>query len=224
MNHKISSGLLGALLMGLAGACAAQTHTVYLGGAHIDVRAVSTPLTNASLPDARLSVGDQDTLGFGYTYRFAPSWSAELALGLPPTHKVYGEGSLKPFGQISAVQQLPPTVFLNYHFGELLPKLHPFVGLGINYTRFPKTRSTVAGDLASGGATNIKLADSWGAAGHVGLTVQFDKNWSLVSTVAMAKVKSEVTAVSQTREGVVTRNTTVDFRPIVTTLSLGYSF
>ncbi|MEJ5999432.1 OmpW/AlkL family protein [Paucibacter soli] len=224
MKHKLSCGLLGAFLTCLAGASAAQTHSIYLGGAHIDVRAISTPLTHSSLPDARLSVGDVDTLGFGYTYRFAPSWSAELALGLPPTHKVYGEGSLKPFGQISAVQQMPPSAFLNYHFGELLPKLHPFVGLGINYTRFPKTRSTASGDLASGGATDIKLKDSWGAAGHVGLTVQFDKNWSLVSTVAMAKVKSEVTAVSQTREGVVTRNSTIDFRPIVTTLSLGYSF
>lgn len=224
MNHKTSS-LLGLLLALAAGTATAQaTHTFYLGGAHIDVRARSTALTNASLPDARFSVGDADTLGFGYTYRFSPSWSAELALGLPPTHKGYGEGSLKPFGQVSVMEQMPPTAFLNYHFGEVLPKFHPFVGLGINFTRFKNARNTAAGDLASGGPTDTKLSDSWGLAGHVGLNVQFDKNWSLVTTVAMAKVESDVTAVSKTREGVVTRTATIDFRPIVYSLSLGYSF
>ncbi|MDT8999644.1 OmpW family outer membrane protein [Paucibacter sp. APW11] len=222
--NKLSC-IAGLLLAGLAGASAAQTaHTFYLGAAHINVRANATPLTNSSVPDARLTVGDQDTVGFGYSYRFAAAWSAELALGLPPAHKVYGAGALEPFGQISVVEQMPPSVFLNYHFENVLPKFSPFVGLGINYTRFSKTRSTLSGNLASGGPTDISLKDSWGLAGHIGATVQFSKNWSLVTTIAMAHVRSDMTAVTHIGETTVTRGSDINFRPIVTTLSLGYSF
>lgn len=220
---KISC-IAGLLLATLAGASQAQTHTFYLGGAHINVRAISTPLTNASLPDARLTVADQDTVGFGYSYRFAPAWSAELALGLPPAHKVYGEGSLKPFGQISVVEQAPPSVFINYHFNDLLPKFSPFIGLGVNYTKFTKTRSTVSGDLASGGPTDISLKDSWGLAGHVGFTIQFSPRWSFVSTVAMAHVRSDMTAVTTVGSTKVEHKSNINFRPIVGTMSLGYSF
>ena len=128
------------------------------------------------------------------------------------------------FGQISSVKQLPPTVFVNYHFGDLLPRLSPLVGLGLNYTKFSGTHSTASGDAASGGPTKISLTDSWGLAAHAGLSFQIDKNWALVGTVAMAKVKSDMKAVTSTREGDVTRTTTIDFRPIAYTLSLGYSF
>ncbi len=221
-NHILCAGLLA-----LAAAGAQAQHTVYLGGAHIDVDATMPPLTGGPAipaPGALLRIGSADTLGFGYTYRYSPEWSAEVALGLPPAHKVYGAGFIQAFGQVSVVEQMPPTVFANYHFVNLWQRVQPFVGLGINYTRFTKTRSTPSGDAASGGPTSIKLSDSWGLAGHVGLTVQYDKHWSLVATVARADVKSDMTAVTQTRDGEITRSTRINFRPTVYSLSLGYSF
>jgi len=214
--------------LGLAASVAsAQTHSVYLGGAYLDVRAQAPALAGGHAvpaPGALLEVGDASTTGFGYVYHATPQWSVEVALGIPPRHKVYGRGFLEPFGQISSVKQLPPTVFVNYHFGDILPRLSPLVGLGLNYTKFSGARSTASGDAASGGPTKITLDDSWGLAAHAGLSFMIDKNWSLVGTVAMAKVKSDMKAVTNTREGDVTRTTTIDFRPIAYTLSLGYSF
>lgn len=228
MKFKNVPRLALTLVLGLAaGVAHAQTHSVYLGGARIDVRAKAPALEGGPAvpaPGGLLEVGDATTTGFGYVYRATPEWSVEVALGIPPRHKVYGEGFLKPFGQISSVKQLPPTVFVNYHFNEILPRLSPLVGLGLNYTKFSSARSTASGDAASGGSTKITLDDSWGLAAHAGLNYQIDKNWALVTTVAMAKVKSDMKAVTSTREGNVTRTTTIDFRPIVYTLSLGYSF
>lgn len=216
------------LMLGLAAGLAnAQTHSFYLGTARIDVRAKAPALEGGPAvpaPGGLLEVGDATTTGFGYVYHATPEWSVEVALGIPPRHKVYGRGFLQPFGQISSVKQLPPTVFVNYHFNEILPRLSPLVGLGLNYTKFSSARSTASGDAASGGSTKITLDDSWGLAAHAGLNYQIDKNWALVSTVAMAKVKSDMKAVTSTREGNVTRTTTIDFRPIVYTLSLGYTF
>lgn len=221
---KLALGLGLGLAAGLA---AAQSHSVYIGGVYLDVHAKAPALEGGPAvpaPGGLLDVGDASTTGFGYAYHFTPQWSVEVALGIPPRHKVYGRGFLEPFGQISSVKQLPPTVFVNYRFGEIIPRLTPLVGLGVNYTKFSSAHSTASGDAASGGSTKINVSDSWGLAAHVGLNFQIDKNWALVGTVATAKVKSDMKAVTSTRTGDVTRTTTIDFRPIAYSMSLGYSF
>jgi outer membrane protein len=99
-------------------------------------------------------------------------------------------------------------------------KFRPFVGLGINYTRFYDAESSASGNLASGGPTKIELSDSWGPAAQVGARYKLAENWSVIGTIAVARVKSDLTATT----GSITRTTTIDFRPVVYTLAVGYSF
>jgi outer membrane protein len=235
MQHsfKIHRLALATMLALAAGAASAQSalegFTVYVGGAYIDVRSKADPLLSvpATLPpgvEAGVRVGDASTIGLGVVYRFTPNWSLEGAFGIPPEHSGYGTDFIEPFGQISTVKQVAPTFFVNYHFVDVMPGFSPFVGLGINYTRFTDSKSTASGNAASGGPTNIDLSDSWGVAAHVGLTYQIDRNWSIVGTLAYADVSSDLTATTPTSTGNVVRTTTIDFRPIVYTLSVGYSF
>lgn len=227
MQHKT---ILSALaLAALSAGAAAQTHTVTLGGAFIDVHSKAPPLHSEppTLPpgvEARIEVDDAKTVVFGYEYRFTPQWGFEAALGVPPEHKTYGKAFIEAFGHISSVKQVAPTVFVNYHFKDVLPKFSPFVGLGLNYTKFTDARSTSSGNAASGGPTKIKLSDSWGLAGHVGFSYEIAPQWSVIGTIAAAKVKSDVTATTTTTTGDIVRTTTIDFRPVVYTLCLGYSF
>lgn len=231
MNKKISL-ILGAALLALGGAAQASdevgSHTVYLGLAHIDVSAKAGPLEGGSrqfpAPGARITVGDATTVGLGYVYRFAERWSGELVLGIPPSHKIYGDGVLQNVGQIAVVRQMPPTIFVNYHLGPYFGKLSPFVGLGLNYTYFEKKRSTPTGDAISGGPTRITLTNSIGAAAHVGFTVKYSEHWSLVGTVAYADVRSKMRSYTQTREGEEVLRTKINFRPMVYSMSLGYTF
>jgi len=219
-----------ALIAGVAAPVAAQTHTFYLGGAYIDVHSKAPPLESnpPTLPagtEAGIKVDDAATVGFGYVYRFTDRWSFEVALGIPPEHKTYGTDFIEPFGQISSMKQICPTVFFNYHFDEIGGSgFTPFIGAGINYTKFVDGRSTPSGNAASGGPTKIKLTDSWGLAAHAGMTYKIDQNWSIVGTIAYANVESDVTATTTTNTGNVVRTTTVDFRPLAYTLSVGYTF
>ena len=236
MNHQrqIVRGVAAAALAmtaatGASAQSALEGFTFYVGGAYIDVRSKADPLTSnpPTLPpgvEAGVRVGDASTIGLGVVYRFTPNWSVEAALGIPPEHSGYGTDFLEPFGQISTVKQVAPTFFVNYHFVDVMPGFSPFVGLGINYTRFTDSKSTASGNAASGGPTSIDLSDSWGLAGHVGLTYQIDRNWSVVGTLAFANVESDLTATTPTNTGNQVRTTTIDFRPIVYTLSVGYSF
>lgn len=227
-KHLLACALLGLAAMG-ASAQEQPRNTFYVGGAYISIHSKAPPLAltppDPTVTDARVKVGDASTLGFGYSYRIDDAWSVEVALGVPPRHKVYGEGQQQGFGQVASVKQAGPTFFANYHFGELMPRLRPFVGAGINYTRFFSTRSTTAGNWAAGGPTDIRLKDSWGLAGHVGATYQIDRQWSVIGTIAAAKVKSDVTATTTKFDGSTSvSTTTIDFRPVAYTLSVGYSF
>jgi outer membrane protein len=221
IHHCAACALLGMTSL----AAHSQQNTVRIGAAHIMVHAESADFTSngpafLTPQPAGVSIGDASTLLLSYSRALDAHWDVELALGVPPSQEVRGRGMLAPFGQIAKVKQLAPTAFLNYTFGASGSKLRPFVGIGVNHTRFYDGESTDAGMLASGGPTKISLASSTGAAGQVGLDYHLDPRWSLHASVIKAKVKSQLTATT----GSIERKTEIDFRPIVATLSLGFSF
>jgi outer membrane protein len=224
-NMKMTKIAL-CLAMLLAGAAAnAQENSLRVGVAHIDVRSKSADFSSngpafLTPPPAGVTVGDATTLLIAYTRKINDNFDLDVVLGVPPSHKVYGRGTLAPYGVIAEVKQAGPTVFLNYKFGDARSRLRPFVGLGINYTRFFDRDSTAAGELVSGGPTRIRLTDSWGLAAQAGLIYKLDERWSISGSVATAKVKSDMTATT----GSIERRTTIDFRPIVVNVALGYSF
>ena len=221
MKQFASKALVAAAALAAANLAYAQQNTVTIGFGAINVNSSSPALKGPfTPPNAGLDVADKSTLVFGYIREIAPNIEFELALGVPPTHDIKGTGALAGFGTISRVKQLAPTVFVNYRFGQTGDALRPFVGLGANFTKFTGT-STAAGNAASGGPTKIELSDSSGLAAHAGLTYALGGNLSLTAAVAMADVKTDLKA---TTNGVIIRKTTIDLRPVVFTLSVGYSF
>ncbi|HWP18506.1 MAG TPA: OmpW family outer membrane protein [Burkholderiaceae bacterium] len=219
---------LAAALLAAAPGTQAQDQSVYIGGALIRIDSKAPPLAGppgSTPPDARLDVDDARTLIFGYQRYFNDHWGLDLALGIPPKHKVYGRGALEGFGQIASSKQVAPTLFVNYRFGHAGDRLRPFVGLGVNYTHFTDTRSTTAGDWASGGPTKLKLKDSWGWAAQAGASYALTDRWTLNATVAVADVESDLTATTTTPGGgTIVRRTKIDFNPVVFTMSVGWRF
>ena len=152
----------------------------------------------------------------------------ELAMGFPPTHDVTAK--LAPSlpshvqvlnGQVIAkVRQVAPTLFFNYKFGDPGSTWRPFVGAGINYTKFDKRESTAAGNQLNGGPTDIRLSDSWGLAAQAGVSYRLNDQWSLNAAVATARVKTHLTATTAGQA----RKIDIRFRPTVITLSAGYVF
>jgi outer membrane protein len=202
-----------------------QQNTIKLGVAHLDIRSQADNLSSngpafLTPQPAGLSVGDATTLLVSYIRKLDDHWDLDLEAGLPPSHDTNGVGTLAPFGVISKVKQAGPTLFINYNFGAPDNKFRPFVGLGINYTHFYDAESTASGNLASGGPTKLELSDSWGPAAQIGASYKLAQNWSVIGSIAMAKVKSDLTATT----GSIRRTTTIDFRPVVYTLAVGYSF
>jgi outer membrane protein len=222
---KMTQFSLCAVLSFASFAAWGQQNTIKLGVAHLDIRSQADNLSSngpafLTPQPAGLSVGDATTLLVSYIRKLDDHWDLDLEAGLPPSHDTNGVGTLAPFGVISKVKQAGPTLFINYNFGAPDNKFRPFVGLGINYTHFYDAESTASGNLASGGPTKLELSDSWGPAAQIGASYKLAQNWSVIGSIAMAKVKSDLTATT----GSIRRTTTIDFRPVVYTLAVGYSF
>ncbi len=102
------------------------------------------------------------------TYMFTKNIGAELILGTSK-HNVTSGG-----GDIGSVWVLPPTLTLQYHF---MPDadFRPYVGAGINYTRFYNTNFKTAEALTGADSVNIKK-NSWGGALQIGADYAINKN------------------------------------------------
>ena len=226
-THLLLAGMLAAFA---ASPVLAQQNTVKLGISnvqpHSDTSDFSGPFTP---PGISLEVRDKTTPFFSYIREIDDQWNVELALGLPPKHdialKINNAGlpgnAQALSGQVGAkVRQVAPTLFVNYRFLEKTSPWRPFIGVGINYTRFDKTSSTTAGDALNGGATSISLEDSVGLALQGGVTYQITHQWSVSAALATARVKSKIT----TNTLGIERSAHIRFNPRVFTVAVGYSF
>ncbi|MFZ6870622.1 OmpW/AlkL family protein [Undibacterium sp. Di27W] len=203
----------------------AYDNTIRAGVLNVQVHSESPDLTSngptfLTPQPAGLIVSNATTVVFGYTRRLNDHFDFDFVAGIPPEHEVVGRGNLAPYGVISKVKQRAPTFFINYNFGEATNAWRPFVGLGLNYTQFFDAKSTANGNIASGGPTKIDLKDSIGLAGQVGINYHINDRWSVSASIAAAKVKSDMTATT----GSIERKTTIDFRPVVYGVAVGYSF
>jgi len=214
-----------ALLALTSASVFAQDNTFRAGIINLGLHSQSPDLTSngpafLTPQPAGLTVGNATTVLFGFTRKLTDHFDLDVVAGLPPKHDVYGRGTLGPYGIIAKVKQRAPTAFINYNFGDVTNKFRPFVGLGVNYTQFFDATSTPLGDIATGGPTKIQLKESYGFAAQIGASYKFTDRWSIVGSVATADVKSDMTATT----GSIERKTTINFRPVVLTLGIGYSF
>ncbi|OWT75072.1 hypothetical protein CEY04_20245 [Achromobacter sp. HZ28] len=146
---------------------------------------------------------------FTVTYMATQNIGIELLGAVPFQHDVSGSGAVS--GNIVDTKQLPPTLSLQWHF---LPdsKIQPYVGVGLNYTHFfdTKGRGALAGN-------NVKLTDSWGVAGQVGVDYQLSDRWLLNADVRYIDIDSKVKL-----NGDTIGHAHVD--PWVFTVAVGYRF
>jgi len=143
----------------------------------------------AGLPAGSTAVGVNSNTQLGLTvdYKIDHNWTLELIAATPFSHDIDVEGSAIDGLDIGNTKHLPPTLLAQYHFNVGDSKLDPFIGLGLNYTKFFDTsassvlKSTLQTlNVASANDdVDLKLTDSWGLAMQAGVNYQLDKHWGL---------------------------------------------
>lgn len=158
---RITLATLLALAAAPALAQSAGTWTVGVGAHNVAPKSDNGTLTATPLGNLSMDVGSNIRPTITGEYFLKDNLGLEVLAALPFQHDINVVG----VGQVGSTKHLPPTVSLQYHFGE--GKVKPFVGIGLNYTRFFSTKSE--GAIAG---TDLELSDSWGLAGHLGIDFQ----------------------------------------------------
>ena len=192
---------------------------------HFDAKAddISGPYVP---PGLNIHPNNVATLYVAYVRTLSTHFNLEFAFGYPPLTKTQGRGpatlgSVPYNGQvISTARWLSPSLVLNYVFGDANSRLRPYLGAGVNYTKFLSRQSTAAGNAASGGPTSISLPSSVGPTVTAGLTYELAEHWHLFASYSVAKVDSKLTADTA---GII-RTSNIHFWPNTLVISVGYSF
>ena len=150
----------------------------------VRVRAVHLDSANKDSTGLGLSVNNKTIPEVDITYFFNKNVAAELILTVPQKHDLRSNGT-----NIGSLKHLPPSLLLQYHFDA--PGFKPYVGAGINYTRF----SSVRFDPAVAAALNPSIdKNSFGGALQVGVDVPLSKNLYLNFDVKKVYIKTDVFA------------------------------
>lgn len=212
MNSK-AHAILAAVLLASSGAALAQQNTVKVGITRYDTNAKTDGIRGIGVPPgADAETTDATTVIFVYERLINPNLGVELVLGIPPRIKANATGTVAFLGNdVLSAKNVAPTLLVNWHFGQPGDTWRPYVGAGVNYTKFASVKSSLAPDA--------KMGDSVGLALQAGIDYRLSKEWSLFASVARVDVKSKVVAA-----GATVLETKIDFRPMVYSFGASYSF
>ncbi|MDU8924234.1 OmpW family outer membrane protein [Pasteurellaceae bacterium LIM206] len=206
----LALGMTAALCSGFATAHQAGDVLIRAGGIFVSANSDSSTKTATEIP---LSVSDNAQLGLTATYMITDNFGVELLGATPFSHKV--STSLLNLGDVVKLKQLPPSLYLQYYFLDKDAGSRPYVGVGLNYTRFFNAKSTNAN------ITNLDVKKhSLGPVVNAGIDIKLTDN--LVFNTAVWYTHIKTTAKFDALGG--RHEVDIKLDPIVFFAGIGYRF
>ena len=172
-KQRIAAAILFTLLSGAAfaqqtteGPWMVRARAVHLDSANGDSTGLGLSMNNKWIPEVDVS------------YFFSPNVAVELILTVPQKQTLTSSALN---AKVGTFKHLPPTLLAQYHFP--MNGFKPYVGAGINYTRFSSV------DLLPG-VTMDK--DSWGGALQVGVDIPLTKGVYLNLDLKKVMLRTDV--------------------------------
>ncbi len=214
------AAILAASAASTASAQSAGTILVKAGVNKITPKVKSGDVSAPALPGTKTAVGSDTKPVLILSYMLTDNWSAELGLGLPYKHDLFGDGAIAGSGKLGTSEVLPPTAFIQYRFLDAKTAFRPYVGLGITYAYFQK--ETGSGQLTAilntgGPATTFSIDNRFGATLQLGASYAISEKW--FADVAVTKTYLKTTANYSTGQ---TQDITFD--PVGMSVGIGYKF
>jgi outer membrane protein len=130
----------------------------------VRVRAVNLTSANTDSTPLGLSINNKTIPEVDISYFITKNVAVELILTVPQEHTLSSNGA-----SIGTLSHLPPTLLAQYHFD--VPGFKPYLGAGINYTKFSSVNLSVPGADVD--------RNSFGAALQVGVDIPLSGNMYL---------------------------------------------
>lgn len=174
----------------------------------------------AAIAGSGVSVDNGYTLDIDFTYMFTDNIGAELLLDITSEHEVSSSGTLAAVapGSLISARALPPSLIAQYHF---MPRerFKPYLGVGINYTKFVNVKPTSNGRTTLG-LSGVDMDSSWGYVLQAGADYRINERWYL--NADLKYIDMSTTATASSLLGPV--RVDVDVDPLVIGVGVGYRF
>ncbi|OOV94997.1 outer membrane protein OmpW [Pseudomonas sp. MF6396] len=167
---------------------------------------------------------DSDTqLGLAFAYMLTDHIGLELLAATPFQHEVGVKGLGAGLdGKLANIKQLPPTLSLQYYPMEPTSKFQPYAGIGLNYTLF--FDEDLSSSRKAQGFSNMKLKDSVGLAGQLGMDYMLTDNLLVNAAVWYVDIDTKATIDGPSALGVGKTKVSVDVDPWIYMVGVGYKF
>ncbi|GAP37590.1 OmpW family outer membrane protein [Piscinibacter sakaiensis] len=179
-----------------SGAWIVRARALHLDSANKDSTGLNLSINNKVFPEVDIS------------YFFTPNLAAELILTYPQKQDLSSNGT-----RIGTLKHLPPTLTLQYHVTGL-PSARPYVGAGINYTRFSSVNFDPAVRTALGPSIE---KSSVGLAAQVGVDIPVGGGWLFNADVKKVYLRTDVRSFGATAG-------TFKIDPVLFSLGIGKRF
>lgn len=169
----------------------------------------------------------EGALGFAFSlsYSFTPNWAATLLAAAPFGHDLQGTGAISGI-DLGKTYHLPPSLTLEYRFNPA-GRVTPYIGAGINWTWFYKTRSdpqltnALNGILGGVTSTDIDLDNSFGIAANLGIDWRINDAWGINTSIWYLDIDTEAEVYVN---NALATEVDVDVNPLVFVVGLNYRF
>ena len=177
-KQLIAAAILSTLLSGAAFAQQTTEGPWMVRARAVHLQSDNGGSTNVQgVGDLGLSMNNKWIPEVDVSYFFSPNVAVELILTVPQKQTL----TSSVIGKVGTFKHLPPTLLAQYHFP--MNGFKPYVGAGINYTRFSSV------DLLPG-VTMDK--DSWGGALQVGVDIPLTKGVYLNLDLKKVMLRTDV--------------------------------
>ncbi|MFY9512467.1 MAG: OmpW family outer membrane protein [Rubrivivax sp.] len=150
----------------------------------VRARALYLDSANKDSTGLKLTVNNKTFPEFDVSYFLTPNLALELVLTYPQKHTIRANGS-----DIGSLKHLPPTLSVQYHFSGL--PVRPYVGAGLNYTRFSDVEFSPA--VAAALQPTVKK-NSFGLALGAGVDVPLGGGWLFNADLKKLQIATAVSS------------------------------
>ena len=171
------------------------------------------------IPGEAVSADNDTQLGISGTYMLSDKLGIEVLAATPFTHHVKAKGGTLNGADIGKIDQLPPTISLQYYFMDNSSKFQPYVGAGLNYTIFFDQKTGT--DSEALGYTKLDLDNSFGLSAQIGVDYQLKNNWFINASAMYVDIDTDA---KLTGPGATTLNVDYDLDPMVYRVNVGYKY
>jgi outer membrane protein len=232
---------LGFMSAPLAHAQSAGDFQINAGWMHFAPQDSSDPFKVTALGQTTTAQGsgadvsNADTFGLTLQYFITDHISAEGVFGVPPKFHLDGEGTLGALGELGSAREWSPTLLFKYYFLSPQSKFRPYFGAGASYVWFSDVK--LSSQMAQGaflyspqtgglltGPTTAHISSSFAPVVNAGMSYNFTKHWSASFSVSYMWLKARATLTTNSAVGTVRSESKIKLDPIVTFLSVGYTF